>query len=299
MSAELRVGFIGVGNMGGPMAANVAKGDATLTVFDSNPTAADRFAQEHACGAAPTLVALAADCDIVVTMLPTGKIVREVMLDGGLADALTSGSVVVDMSSSEPTGTRELGAELAKRGIALVDAPVSGGVPKAVDGTLAIMIGADDEEAVKRAEPVLRMMGDRLFHTGGLGTGHAMKALNNYVAAATFIAASEALIVGDKFGLDRSDMIDVINASTGRSFNTEVAMKNHVLTRDYGSGFQLGLMAKDVGIAGDLAEAIGIDAPFSRLARQMWADARDELGPTEDFTRTITVWEKKNGVVPG
>ncbi len=232
-------------------------------------------------------------------MLPTGQIVREVLIDNGLADILTTGTVVVDMSSSEPIGTRELGAELAERGIPLIDAPVSGGVPKAVDGTLAIMIGTDDEEALARAEPVLKTMGDRLFRTGGLGTGHAMKALNNYVAAASFIAASEALIVGDRFGLDRATMIDIINNSTGRCFNTELPMKHHVLTRDYGSGFQLGLMAKDVKIAGDLAEAIGIDAPMSKLARDMWAEARDELGPTEDFTKTITVWEGKNGVTPG
>ncbi len=294
-----KVGFIGIGNMGGPMAACVARSDAALTVFDTNTTAADRFAQENSCAAAPDLPSLAAASDIVVTMLPTGQIVREVLIDNGLADILTTGTVVVDMSSSEPIGTRELGAELAERGIPLIDAPVSGGVPKAVDGTLAIMIGTDDEEALARAEPVLKTMGDRLFRTGGLGTGHAMKALNNYVAAASFIAASEALIVGDRFGLDRATMIDIINNSTGRCFNTELPMKHHVLTRDYGSGFQLGLMAKDVKIAGDLAEAIGIDAPMSKLARDMWAEARDELGPTEDFTKTITVWEGKNGVTPG
>lgn len=301
MAATLRVGFVGVGTMGNPMAANIARAGASLTVYDADPDVAEAFAREHSdkgVTAAPDLRTLGRDADIVVTMLPTGHIVRQVMVQGGLADALAAGSVVVDMSSSEPIGTRELGALLSPRGIALVDAPVSGALPKAIDGTLAIMIGADDDAALAKVEPVLRMMGDRLYRVGGLGNGHAMKALNNYVAAATFVAASEALIVGEKFGLDRAVMVDVFNASTARSFNTELPIKQHVLTRKFASGFQLGLMAKDVGIAGDLGESIGIDAPLSRLVRDMWADARDHVGATEDFSKAITRWEEKNGNPP-
>jgi 3-hydroxyisobutyrate dehydrogenase len=294
--ASPRVGFIGIGNMGWPMAANVHKAGFPLTVFDADPDTAKRFADEHGCAAADRLEALAKAADVVVTMLPTGPIVRAVMLetDGGLAQYLPDGTVVVDMSSSEPIGTRELGAALAEKGIALVDAPVSGGVPRAIDGSLAIMIGGDDEGAITLAEPVLSAMGGRLFRTGGLGTGHAMKALNNYVAAASFIAAAEALIIGERFGLDRANMIDIINNSTGRNFNTEMSFKDHVLTGRFATGFQLGLMTKDVKIAGDLGESIDVDAPLSRLTRDMWADALGALGATEDFTSAIKRWEAIN-----
>jgi 3-hydroxyisobutyrate dehydrogenase len=294
--ASPRVGFIGIGNMGWPMAANVQKAGFPLTVYDANPDTAKRFADEHGCAAADSLEALGGAADVVVTMLPTGAIVRAVMLeaDGGLAQHLAQGTVVVDMSSSEPIGTRELGATLAEKGIALVDAPVSGGVPRAIDGSLAIMIGSDDEDAVAKAEPVLSAMGGRLFRTGGLGNGHAMKALNNYVAAAAFVASAEALIIGERFGLDRTTMIDIINNSTGRNFNTEMSFKDHVLTGKYATGFQLGLMTKDVKIAGDLGESIDVDAPLSRLTRDMWSDALTALGATEDFTSAIKRWEAIN-----
>ncbi|MEQ8699046.1 MAG: NAD(P)-dependent oxidoreductase [Bauldia litoralis] len=297
MAESPHVGFIGIGNMGWPMAANVAKAGLPLTVYDANPDASKRFADEHGCTAAGNLADLGAAADIVVTMLPTGPIVRAVMLDadgGGLAPHLAAGAIVIDMSSSEAIGNRELGAILAQKGITLIDAPVSGGVPRAEDGSLAIMIGGDDEDAIAKAEPVLSTMGGKLFRTGGLGNGHAMKALNNYVAAAGFTAAAEAMIMGQKFGLEPATMIDIINNSTGRNFNTELPIKDHVLTGTFATGFQLGLMAKDVKIAGDLGESIDIEAPLSRLVRDLWADALGALGPTQDFTAAIKRWEAIN-----
>lgn len=295
MAEAMNVGFIGIGNMGRPMAANLARAGVPLTIFDADPAQSARFAGDHDCTVAGSLAELGRAVDIVVTMLPTGPIVRDVLLqaDGGaLAGALAEGSIVVDMSSSEPEGTRELGGELGKRGIALIDAPVSGGVPGAEAGTLAIMIGAADEAAVERVEPILSAMGKRLFRTGPLGSGHAMKALNNYVAAAGFTAAAEALIIGEHFGLDRAVMIDIINNSTGRNFNTEHPIKDHVLPRSFAAGFKLGLMAKDVKIAGDLGEHLKVDAPMSRMVRERWADALAALGADEDFTRAITHWER-------
>ena len=295
MAEALRVGFIGIGNMGRPMAANLARAGVNLTIFDADPAQSARFAEVHDCTVADSLAALGQAVDVVVTMLPTGPIVREVILEadgGALAASLPAGAIVVDMSSSEPEGTRDLGAELERRGIILIDAPVSGGVPGAEAATLAIMIGAADEAAVKRVEPVLSHMGARLFRTGPLGSGHAMKALNNYVAAAGFTAAAEALIVGERFGLDRAVMLDVINNSSGRNFNTEHPMKDHVIPRSFAAGFKLGLMAKDVKIAGDLGESLGIDAPLSRMVRERWAEARDALGADEDFTLAVTHWER-------
>lgn len=241
MAEAMNVGFIGIGNMSRPMAANLARAGVPLTIFDADPAQSARFAGDHDCTVAVSLAELARAVDIVVTMLPTGPIVRDVLLqaDGGaLAGALAEGSIVVDMSSSEPEGTRKLGAELGRRGITLIDAPVSGGVPGAEAGTLAIMIGAADDAAVERVEPILSDMGKRLFRTGPLGSGHAMKALNNYVAAAGFTAAAEALIIGEHFGLDRAVMIDIINNSTGRNFNTEHPIKDHVLPRSFAAGWR-------------------------------------------------------------
>jgi 3-hydroxyisobutyrate dehydrogenase len=294
MTAAPRAGFVGLGNMGWPMARNLAAAGYDLLVHDADAAVQERFAREHGCVAASHRAAFG-DVGAVVTMLPTGRVVHDVLVgEGGLAPALALGTVVVDMSSSDPPGTRELGTALAEQGIPLVDAPVSGGVPKAESGTLAIMIGGDDEGAIGRATPLLEVLGERLFRTGPLGSGHAMKALNNYVAAAGFTAASEALIVGHRFGLDPAVMVEVLNASTGRNFSTEYTMIHHVLPRTFATGFALGLLAKDVGIAADLADAVDIDAPLSRLLKELWADALEGEGAAVDHSAAMRHWEGVN-----
>ncbi len=295
MANALNVGFVGLGNMGWPMARNLARAGHLLTVRDADGARQQRFAAEHAARAADAPTAFR-EVDAVVTMLPTGRIVRDVMLEWGLAGALARGAIVMDMSSSDPPGTRELGKALAAHGVALVDAPVSGGVPKAEAGTLAIMIGGDDKAAIERARPLLDSLGKKLFLTGPLGSGHAMKALNNYVAAAGFTAAAEALIVGHKFGLDPAVMVEILNASTGRNFSTEYTMKEHVLPRKFATGFALGLLAKDVAIAADLVEAIGAEAPVCRLLRELWAEAATAMGGSVDHSVALRHWEQENGV---
>jgi 3-hydroxyisobutyrate dehydrogenase len=297
MGTKARIGFVGIGNMGWPMAANVARAGFPLIVFDTDRARAEKFAGQSGAKAAPSLGELGRASDVVVTMLPTGAVVRAALLEnesGALAASLAKGSVVVDMSSSEPVGTQQLAELLAKRRIALVDAPVSGGVPKAEAGTLTLMIGGDDETAIAKATPALEAMGKQLFRTGPVGSGHAMKALNNYVAAAAFIASTEALRVGRRFGLAPDAMMDIMNASTGRNFNSEMTMKQHVISGKYATGFQLGLMAKDVKIAADLAEGIAIDAPMARLARALWAEAREGIGERADFTAAIKHWQRRD-----
>ncbi len=206
---------------------------------------------------------------------------------------LPKGAIVIDMSSADPVGTRQTHADLAKRGLAFVDAPVSGGVPRATDGSLAIMIGGD-ADAIAAAKPVLAKMGARLFEVGGPGNGHAMKALNNFVAGTAFIAVSEALLVGERFGLDPATMIDVMNVSTGKSFNTENVAKQHVVSRQFASGFALGLLAKDVGIAAALAQAIGVDSPLIAKSSALLGEARDRVGGEKDHTLAYTYWEKRD-----
>jgi 3-hydroxyisobutyrate dehydrogenase len=290
----MKVGFIGVGAMGWPMCANILKGGHELIVFDADGERMSRFVREVGGRAAQGLAEVAG-AEAVVTMLPTSKIVRQALFedqDGAFAEAVRPGLIVVDMSSSEPGDTRELGPRLAERGAVLIDAPVSGAVPRAITGTLAIMIGGEDEAAIAKVSPLLLNMGEKLFRTGPLGSGHAMKALNNYVAAAGFTAACEALLIGKRFGLAPETMVDIWNVSTGRNFATEVVLKNEVLTERYGGGFALGLMAKDVGIAAGLGKAVGLDAPVSRLVSERLDMARDKLGFSRDNSAAILAWDE-------
>ena len=291
----MRIGFIGIGNMGSPMAGHLVKGGHEVTVYDADAGRVARFAAAHGCRGGQTPADLA-DAELVITMLPDGHVVRSVMTgDAGLAGHLKRGAVFIDMSSSDPVGTRDLGAELATLGITMLDAPVSGAVPRATIAKLAIMIGGDDKPVIERAKPVLSLMGDRLFETGGLGSGHAMKSLNNYIAAATFAASAEALLIGQRFGLDPATMFDIINVSTGRSFVSEMVMKEHVITGKFSTGFTVGLLAKDVRIAADLGEAMKLDAPVLRLVRDRWALARDRLGASRDNAEAIKSWDEDLG----
>jgi 3-hydroxyisobutyrate dehydrogenase len=290
------IGFIGIGNMGRPMAANLIKGGYQVVAYDADGKRAAQFATDAGSRSAATLAALGAEVDAIVTMLPTGKEVRACLLEtegGALATNLPRGALVIDMSSADPVGTRQTHADLAARGLAFVDAPVSGGVPRATDGSLAIMIGGD-AAAVAAAKPVLSKMGTRLFEVGGPGNGHAMKALNNFVAGTGFIAVAEAVLVGKSFGLDPSVMIDVMNVSTGKNFNTENVVKQHVISRQFASGFALGLLAKDVKIAADLAAAIDVESPLTRLSAALLGEARDRVGSDKDHTLAYTYWESRD-----
>jgi 3-hydroxyisobutyrate dehydrogenase len=293
--SKARAGFIGIGTMGWPMAANLVKGGCEVTVYDSNPGQMERFCQEHAGARAANGLADIAAQDFVVTMLPTGQIVHDVLVrgeQGAFFNAVKAHTIIIDMSSSEPTGTQVLAKIFAQKGVAFIDAPVSGARPRAISGTLTIMIGGDDKAAIEKAKPLLANMGDRLFDTGGSGTGHAVKALNNFLGATAFAATSEAVLIARRFGLDTRTLIDIVNVSTGRSFISDVVMKEHVLDEKYATGFALGLLAKDVKIAADLGEAVNLDAPLSRLVRDRWTSARDAVGYNADNTEAIKSWDK-------
>ncbi|MGH2850534.1 MAG: NAD(P)-dependent oxidoreductase, partial [Solirubrobacteraceae bacterium] len=216
--------------MGWPMARNLAQAGIDVVVHDLDPGRAERFVGEFG-GRAAHSPADFAGVGVVVTMLPDGRAVASALIDweGGIAASLAAGAVVVDMSSSNPLDTRELGPRLAERDVALVDAPVSGGISRADSGELTIMVGGDDEAAIERARPVLEVLGARHFRTGPLGSGHAMKALNNYCGAAAYTCTAEALAIGQRFGLSGEVMLGVLNTSTGRSFNTEIVFKDEVV----------------------------------------------------------------------
>lgn len=300
MTTSRRIAFIGIGNMGTPMAARLAAAGHDLRLYDAVPGRAAAAADEIGCDHAERACALAEGREIVITMLPDDRAVRAALLDPDaegdvLADRLARGTLVVDMSSSAPQATRALGAELAGRGLVLVDAPVSGLVPRARAGTLTIMVGCDDDGVRSRLAPVFEAMGERIVPVGGLGCGHAMKALNNVVAATAFAVTAEALVVGQRFGLDPSTMIEVLDSSSGRNFHTATSFPNEVLTGRFASGFALGLLAKDTGIAADLAHALGIDAPLAAGSARRWREAAETLGFAADNTEAARLWADAAG----
>jgi 3-hydroxyisobutyrate dehydrogenase len=291
-AAPVTVAFIGLGKMGAPMAANLAAAGHSVRAYDSAPGAVAAFAQGRpGVFRASSAAEAATGGEVAITMLPDGKIVRKVVLEDGVAKALKRGAVVVDMSSSSPVETQALGTDLAAMGIGLVDAPVSGGVKKAVEAKLAIMAGGDPA-LVQRVRPILATMGATVYETGPLGTGHAMKALNNFVSAAGLVAVCEALIVGRRFGLDPDKMVDILNASTGRNNSTEVKAKQFILSGTFASGFSLALMAKDLRTAADLAAHLGLHAPMSAAAGDLWSEAARALGPGADHTEIYRFVER-------
>lgn len=291
-----RLGFVGLGHAGWPMCANLVAAGYDVTVHDADAEREREFAEAHGCRAAGGPPGLAG-VEVLVTMLPNGHVVREVVLGEGVADHLADGAVVVDTSSSDPQGTRELGAELAERGLTLLDAPVTmpepGGAARA---HITIMLGGDDEQAMDRAEPVLSAMCNHLFRVGPLGAGHATKTLNNYVSCAGLVAALDALVIGARYGLDAATTLSVLNVGTGRNFSTAFALPQEALTRRFGTGFSLALLVKDLGIAGDLAAAMECDDELARLMRRRLAEAAAALGGDPDHTEALRHWEQRAGV---
>jgi len=291
-----QIGFVGLGNMGGPMAALLIKAGFDLTVFDVNAMVLEQFVRRQGGRPAKSVADLGSGVQAVITMLPDGNVVREVVTGGGnenagLLASMPEGSILVDMSSSSPTGTQDLGRILAKRGIRMLDAPVSGGVTRAVDGTLAIMVGGDPE-GIRLCRPMFEAMGKQIFETGILGAGHAMKVLNNAVSAAGLIAAAEALLIGSRFGLNPELMIDILNASTGRNNSTENKFKQFIVSRRFDSGFSLDLMVKDLTTAVDLAHAAKVPAIFSGACRELWAAAQGGLEKGVDHTAVVRWFEE-------
>jgi 3-hydroxyisobutyrate dehydrogenase len=274
------IAVVGLGNMGRPMAASLTRAGYAVTGYDLSAAARERFTQAGGRASADMAGAVARAA-VVIALLPAGQAVRAAVNE--MRPHLSSGTIVIDMSSSAPLGTRALGGELKTAGIPFIDAPVSGGVKRAIDATLAIMVGGD-ADIITRVEPVLAAMGKDIFRTGPLGSGHAMKALNNYVSAAGLTAAVEALVVGQKFGLDPKVMTDVLNASSGRNNTTENKLKQFIIPKNFTSGFSVALMAKDIRTADELGAAIGVATPLAEICAVLWNEAAERLGPAADHT---------------
>jgi 3-hydroxyisobutyrate dehydrogenase len=287
--------FVGLGNMGRPMAINYAPG-RELFLYDTNPATAAEVATATNATALPDLKSIPPHIGTVVLMLPNSRVVESVLRkDPGLFSQLVAGSLIIDMSSSEPESTAALAAEAAELGIDFVDAPVSGGVAKAETGKLAIMAGGEST-AVERATSHLRNLGEDITHTGPAGTGHAAKALNNLLSATNLAAAAEILTIAASAGIAPAKMLQIINGSTGRSQATEFKYPRHILTGTFDSGFAMDLMLKDLRIARDLIARQSAEAPVVLTAQQTAEKARDLLeSPSPDHTELARYYEKLNG----
>jgi 3-hydroxyisobutyrate dehydrogenase len=292
-----RVGFIGVGHMGAPMAAQLLRRGFEVTAYDAEPRAAAAFQAANGGKIAPSPAALGSAAQAVITMLPTGAIVQQVLTGAdGIGATLAPGAIAIDMSTSDPRDTTATGAALAARGIAFVDAPVMGGVKFALDGSLDIMAGGD-AAIIDRCMPLFDALGRRTFRCGGLGAGHALKAIANFVNATTFSAVLEAMTIGRRYGLDTGLMTEALTAMCGgRQHPLEKKVIPQVLTRRYATGMALSLIAKDLRIASGMAREAGAVAPLADCISALWTDATTRVGANVDQSEIVRYWEEQSGV---
>jgi 3-hydroxyisobutyrate dehydrogenase len=310
-AGTIRVGFIGLGVMGAPMAANLAAAGFALSVFDSDlersaqaakaaRAAASARLSPDAAGSDPVTLArsardLAATADVVITMLPDGAVVRQVVCGtGGIGEVMRAGSLLLDASSAEPWHTRQTAEELATRGVAMIDAPVSGAQWGAEAAELVFMVGAAPED-LARVRPLLEAMGRAVHHVGPLGAGHTMKCINNMITAMTFVATAEGLVIGKRAGLDPAAMNAVLNESTGGSWLTRNHFAQRVFSRSFDDPFKLDLMVKDVGIAMGLAQEHALPLPLSAVGQQLYRAAAHAVGPGRSVSEMVRWVEQLTG----
>ncbi len=292
----MRIGFIGLGVMGTPMAGHLAKAGHLLTVLDVDRKKAERLAAGFGTmQVAATPREVAERSEIVVTMLPSGEYVREVALGkDGLVEGFDGGELVIDTSSCEPWLTVETAKGLAAKGIDMVDSATSGAEMGAKAATLVFMLGGT-KPSVERARPVLEIMGKHLFHLGPIGAGHAMKSINNTITAMTLAATAEGLVLGKKLGLDPNVMTDVLNVSTGMSWITQTHIKQRITNRAFDDPFKLELMVKDIGIALELARRKVAKVPMWSLGQQIWQAADTAAARGASVSELVRHVEREGG----
>jgi 3-hydroxyisobutyrate dehydrogenase len=292
-----RIGFIGLGVMGLPMAQHLAAAGYALTVHDINKAAITRLQKRHpTVASAASAQAVAAASEIVITMLPSGVEVRDtVFASTGLLQGFKAGGLLLDTSSSEPVYTKEIAAGLAKAGISMVDAPVSGAEGGAIAAELVFMVGGD-VASVRRVSPLLDVLGKKIFHLGPVGAGHAMKSINNLITAVTFLATAEGLTIGKAYGLDPAVMNDVLNDSTGMSWITRMHIAQRIISRRFDDPFKLDLMVKDIGIALQLADDLKLKLSLSELTQALWRETQSTIAKGSSVSELVRALETKTGV---
>jgi 3-hydroxyisobutyrate dehydrogenase len=278
-----RVGFVGLGRMGTPMASRLVAAGHDLIVRDRDPATVTAFTAANPGARPATSPGCWADVAVLVLMLPDSATVESVLESDGIAAALPAGALVLDMSSSEPIRSRALSVRLAQLHLRFADAPVSGGVRGAVAGTLSVLFGGSAQDLAD-VRPLLQRLARTVIHVGPVGSGHAAKALNNLVSAATISITVEALQVAERFGIPAATMTEVLNGSSGRTNTSENKVAQFMLSGTFGSGFSLALMAKDVGIAADLAADLGRPLEIGTAIASQWRRISGQVDPRVDHT---------------
>jgi 3-hydroxyisobutyrate dehydrogenase len=292
----IKVAFLGLGDIGAPMASHLARDPFELVVWNRTASRAEQFAREHNVRAATTPESAVQSADVVITCLPSSAEV-EAVLHGqhGMLDAFRKGAVLLDCTSGDPATSRSIAAELGGRGVEFIDAPVSGGTSGAKAGTLTVMWGGE-ESVFERVRPVVEAFGKKIVHAGPVGSGDALKAVNNALLAVHILSAAEGLAVLSKAGVDPRIALDVINASSGRSNTSENLFPQRVLTREFPRTFRLALLDKDIGIAAVLADDLQVRTPIISLAAERFHEAREKLGEQADHVEAVKMVEDENGI---
>ena len=293
----MKVAFLGLGDIGSLMAAHLARDPFDLVVWNRTVAKAEAFAREHQVRVAATPAEAVRSADVVITCLPSSVEVEAILHgENGMLDAFRKGAVLVDCTSGDPPTSRSIAAELGGRGVDFIDAPVSGGTTAAKSGSLTVMWGGE-ELVFERVRPVIEAFGKKIVHAGQVGSGDALKAINNALLAVHILSTAEGLAVLVKAGVDPKVALDVINASSGRSNSSENLIPQRVLTRAFPRTFRLALLEKDIGIAAVLADDLGVRTPVISLAAERFHEAREKLGEEADHVEAVKMIEQENGVV--
>jgi 3-hydroxyisobutyrate dehydrogenase len=291
------VGFVGLGVMGLPMARHLAAAGHPLTAYDIDPQARERLGRDSASAViASSAQEVAAASEIVVTMLPSGREVESVVFGAqGLAVSLRPGSLLLDTSSSDPSDTKATANRLQDMGIDMVDAPVSGAEIGAQNAELVFMVGGTNA-GLARVRPLLDVLGTSVFHLGPVGSGHAMKSINNMITAATFLATAEGLVIGKRYGLDPAAMAGVLNSSTGMSWVSKTHIEQRIISRKFDDPFKFDLMVKDIGIAMRLASELGLSMDLSQANQRVWQRTQREIAPGSSVSELVRQLEIRTEV---
>ena len=283
--------------MGAPMARRLLAAGYQVTVHDVRPQAMTEICRD---GAAPadSPASAASQADVVITMLPDPRAVEDAVYgERGLGDAMRAGQVLLEMTSSHPATTRRIAAHLTARGVKILDAPVSGGVPGAREGTLCIMVGGS-AEVLEACRPILGQLGRKIVHVGGApGDGDVAKTINNMLSATTMWSVAEALALSARAGLDAERLFEAVNHSSGRSYTTEVKIPL-ILERRFAAAFTVGQFLKDLNICLDLADELGVPMLLASMLRQGWRVAARDGMAESDNTEVVRLLERWAGVVP-
>lgn len=279
---KLKIGFIGLGKMGKPMTRNLINNGYNVIGYDTNKKALQDL-KKIGGNTINEIKNFDHDISVFITMLPNGDLVKNTVLN--LVKYLDKKNpvVIIDMSSSDPIGTKQLYQNVKNKNIKLIDAPVSGGVKKAISGKLSIMVSGNTK-TIKKVNPILSKMGDNIIEMGSLGSAHAMKAINNYVSAMGLMAVCEALIVGKKFGINLKTLNNALNVSSGKNNSTENKIEQFVLSNKFSSGFSLPLMSKDLSIAWKLSKKLNLNLSGISYASKEWKKANNKLNLDTDHT---------------